>query len=84
MTAAAAVTSPAAVQMGDGKKVEGRRVVVDVERGRTVENWYGHLFPLHMHIHARTHTHTCTEHPVFSLAAIEPIINNNNNKRPLT
>ena len=23
----------------DGKKIEGRRVLVDVERGRTVENW---------------------------------------------
>lgn len=28
-----------AYKLGDGKKVEGRRVLVDVERGRTVENW---------------------------------------------
>merc|ERR1712125_142430 len=24
---------------GDGKKIDGRRVMVDVERGRTVEGW---------------------------------------------
>jgi hypothetical protein len=23
----------------DGKKIDGRRVLVDVERGRTVKNW---------------------------------------------
>ena len=23
----------------DGRKIEGRRVLIDVERGRTVENW---------------------------------------------
>ena len=28
-----------AYKRADGKKVEGRRVVVDVERGRTVPNW---------------------------------------------
>eukprot|EP00035_Acanthoeca_spectabilis_P007680 m.140731 g.140731 ORF g.140731 m.140731 type:complete len:295 (-) comp14038_c0_seq4:3777-4661(-) len=28
-----------AFKRGDGKKVDGRRVVVDVERGRTVKNW---------------------------------------------
>lgn len=30
-----------AYKMADGKKIEGRRVVVDVERGRTVPNWWG-------------------------------------------
>ena len=30
-----------AYKMADGRKVEGRRVVVDVERGRTVPNWWG-------------------------------------------
>ena len=29
----------AAYKNGDGKKVDGRRVLVDVERGRTVRNW---------------------------------------------
>ncbi len=28
-----------AYKAADGKKIEGRRVLVDVERGRTVENW---------------------------------------------
>ena len=28
-----------AYKRADGKKVEGKRVVVDVERGRTVPNW---------------------------------------------
>jgi len=28
-----------AYKQADGRKIEGRRVVVDVERGRTVENW---------------------------------------------
>ncbi|KAJ1383676.1 hypothetical protein B484DRAFT_341868, partial [Ochromonadaceae sp. CCMP2298] len=28
-----------AYKKSDGKKIEGRRVVVDVERGRTVRNW---------------------------------------------
>lgn len=28
-----------AYKMADGKKIEGRRVLVDVERGRTVPNW---------------------------------------------
>ena len=32
-----------AYKMGDGKKIEGRRVLVDVERGRTVPNWYAQL-----------------------------------------
>ncbi len=35
-----------AYKMGDGKKIEGRRVLVDVERGRTVPNWYAWL---HLH-----------------------------------
>lgn len=25
--------------MGDGRKIDNRRVLVDVERGRTVPNW---------------------------------------------
>lgn len=29
----------AAYKHGDGKKIEGRRVLVDVERGRTVKGW---------------------------------------------
>lgn len=28
-----------AYKMADGKKIEGKRVIVDVERGRTVPNW---------------------------------------------
>ncbi|GIL87042.1 hypothetical protein Vretimale_14182 [Volvox reticuliferus] len=28
-----------AYKAADGKKIEGRRILVDVERGRTVENW---------------------------------------------
>eukprot|EP00195_Chlamydomonas_chlamydogama_P016989 CAMPEP_0202892582 /NCGR_PEP_ID=MMETSP1392-20130828/2297_1 /ASSEMBLY_ACC=CAM_ASM_000868 /TAXON_ID=225041 /ORGANISM="Chlamydomonas chlamydogama, Strain SAG 11-48b" /LENGTH=384 /DNA_ID=CAMNT_0049576591 /DNA_START=135 /DNA_END=1289 /DNA_ORIENTATION=- len=28
-----------AYKQADGRKIEGRRIVVDVERGRTVENW---------------------------------------------
>ena len=27
------------VQLTDGKKIDGRRIVVDVERGRTVKSW---------------------------------------------
>ena len=36
-----------AYKMADGKKIEGKRVVVDVERGRTVPNWWvpRHLNP---------------------------------------
>ena len=29
----------AAYKYGDGKKIDGKRVVVDVERGRTVKSW---------------------------------------------
>jgi len=29
-----------AYKQGDGKKIDGRRVMVDVERGRTVEGWF--------------------------------------------
>jgi RNA recognition motif-containing protein len=28
-----------AYKLSDGRKIEGRRILVDVERGRTVENW---------------------------------------------
>lgn len=28
-----------AYKQSDGRKIEGRRILVDVERGRTVENW---------------------------------------------
>ena len=37
-----------AYKMGDGKKIEGRRVLVDVERGRTVPNWYAQHLPFDM------------------------------------
>jgi hypothetical protein len=29
----------AAYKYGDGKKIDGKRVLVDVERGRTVKGW---------------------------------------------
>lgn len=29
----------AAFKYGDGRKIDGKRVVVDIERGRTVKNW---------------------------------------------
>lgn len=29
-----------AYKAADGRKLEGKRVLVDVERGRTVENWW--------------------------------------------
>ena len=32
-------TIPAAYKHADGKKIDGRRVLVDVERGRTVKGW---------------------------------------------
>ena len=32
-------TFSAAYKHADGKKIDGRRIVVDVERGRTVKNW---------------------------------------------
>lgn len=32
-------TTTAAYKQADGRKIEGRRVLVDVERGRTVPNW---------------------------------------------
>ena len=32
-------TVTAAYKHADGKKIDGRRIVVDVERGRTVKNW---------------------------------------------
>jgi U1 small nuclear ribonucleoprotein len=28
-----------AYKQADGRKIEGRRILVDVERGRTVDNW---------------------------------------------
>lgn len=40
-------SSLAAYKHADGKKIDGRRVLVDVERGRTVKGWrprrLGHL-----------------------------------------
>ena len=30
---------PAAYKYGDGKKIDSKRVLVDVERGRTVKGW---------------------------------------------
>lgn len=36
-----------AYKNADGLKVEGRRIVVDVERGRTVDGWYACvLYPM--------------------------------------
>lgn len=35
----ALVYSTAAYKHADGKKIDGRRIVVDVERGRTVKTW---------------------------------------------
>lgn len=35
-----------AYKMADGRKVENKRVTVDVERGRTVPNWFASLCPL--------------------------------------
>lgn len=32
-----------AYKMADGKKIDGKRVLVDVERGRTVPDWYVNL-----------------------------------------
>lgn len=29
-----------AYKAADGRKIEGRRILVDVERGRTVESWW--------------------------------------------
>jgi U1 small nuclear ribonucleoprotein len=29
-----------AYKQSDGRKIEGRRILVDVERGRTVEHWW--------------------------------------------
>jgi RNA recognition motif-containing protein len=37
-----------AYKMADGRKIEGRRILVDVERGRTVPNWSAALFPVSM------------------------------------
>lgn len=34
-----AIYVTAAYKQADGRKIEGRRVLVDVERGRTVPNW---------------------------------------------
>ena len=31
--------TPAAYKYADGRKIDGQRVVVDVERGRTVKGW---------------------------------------------
>ena len=44
-----------AYKRADGKKVEGRRIVVDVERGRTVPNWSAfwstpYASKLHLHM----------------------------------
>jgi len=30
---------PDAYKYADGKKIDGKRIVVDVERGRTVKSW---------------------------------------------
>ena len=33
------LSSSGAYKHADGKKIDGRRIVVDVERGRTVKSW---------------------------------------------
>ena len=33
------ILPPAAYKHADGKKIDSKRVVVDVERGRTVKSW---------------------------------------------
>ncbi|KAI4822426.1 hypothetical protein KUCAC02_007977 [Chaenocephalus aceratus] len=38
--AISASPAPAAYKHADGKKIDGRRVLVDVERGRTVKGWH--------------------------------------------
>jgi hypothetical protein len=43
-----------AYRTADGKRIEGRRVLVDCERGRTVDNWYVAL--LAMAVIQRSHT----------------------------
>lgn len=35
-----------AYKRGDGRKIDGRRVIVDVERGRTVRNWKVSIYSL--------------------------------------
>ena len=36
---ALAAAIPDAYKYADGKKIDGKRIVVDVERGRTVKSW---------------------------------------------
>jgi U1 small nuclear ribonucleoprotein len=40
----------AAYKHGDGKKIDGRRVLVDVERGRTVKGWLPRRLGMFFHI----------------------------------
>ena len=39
LSSSSSVHYAAAYKQADGRKIEGRRVLVDVERGRTVPNW---------------------------------------------
>ena len=39
-----------AYKMADGRKIEGKRVTVDVERGRTVPNWRAPVRVLGFHM----------------------------------
>lgn len=39
LTSFCVVFVTAAYKHADGKKIDGRRIVVDVERGRTVKTW---------------------------------------------
>ena len=39
MCASFCLFTSAAYKYGDGKKIDGKRVVVDIERGRTVKTW---------------------------------------------
>jgi len=46
----------AAYKHADGKKIDGRRVLVDVERGRTVKGWR----PRRLGAHYTVHIFHCT------------------------
>ena len=60
----------AAYKYADGKKINDKRVVVDVERGRTVKGWrprrLGKFFDVILsYMCAHTHTHTTHTHNMY-------------------
>lgn len=58
-----------AYKRADGKKVEGKRVVVDVERGRTVPNWYVQgILDAHC-IRSRTHAAVLKTHCLIGIGS---------------